>query len=139
MNEPVLDPSPVLPRFLVRAIMNEAAHAVERINFAGAIQLQQPAQAPAEAEAFRERLIATVLEPIFSLWNALWDDALQAVFPPEKVPPEMAHLRQAGAHLALALIREMLTTSAQGIAVLRQFQNPAPPAESSSPAPGSGA
>jgi hypothetical protein len=118
-------PSPpdTLPRALLVALMHEAERAVDAVNGALWVQLNQPAQPPAEAEAWRANLVDAVIAPLFHLWQAL----------------EPAQLPQAGAHVILALIREMVEKAAVGSSILRQFTTPPPAPTPASPAPGASA
>jgi len=122
LRDPVPDPPPAdLPRALVVALMQAAERAVATVNTALTVQFTQPVQPPAEDQAFREQLLTLAAQPVQILWNAL----------------EPADRWAAGSHLFLALLREVIDTSAAGLAKIRQFSGPPPPAESPSPAPGS--
>ncbi|MDO8475026.1 MAG: hypothetical protein Q7W02_02320 [Candidatus Rokubacteria bacterium] len=116
----MIDPVPTpaeLPRALLVALMAEAARAVATVNGAIALQLAQPAPLPAESEAWRATLVQVAFGPLYNIWTAL----------------EPAQLPAAGAHVILALLREMTATASAGIAVLRQFATPLPATEPASP------
>lgn len=122
MTEPhVPSTAEPLPRALLVALMAEAARAVATVNGAFAVQLTQPAQAPAEAAASQTNLVRGAAGPLLNIWNAL----------------EPAQLPSAGAHVILAVIREMAEQGAAGLAMLRQFQTPPAAAEPPSSVPGS--
>jgi len=122
MNDPVPDPTPPeISRALVVACMQAAERAVGTVNTALTIQFTQPVQAPGDAQAWREQLLMIAAQPVQVLWNAI----------------EPVDRWAAGGHLFVALLREVIDTSAAGLAKIRQFSGPPPAVDSPSPAPGS--
>lgn len=115
------------PPSLRLALMDAAERAVSTLNAGLGHSLQQPAQAPADAAAWRDALAHEVGWRVVRFWLSLSE----------------ADLRVAGIYLALAILHQVIAQGHTGLDVLRQFsaQPPLPPgaAPIASPAPGSSA